>query len=57
MLLIIGGVQMNKTQYQLIVEQQRKFSESLKKNKEFWQDIYSMVKEYMKQFNELFNVS
>lgn len=53
---MIDGVQMNKTRYQMIIEQQKKFSESLKKNKEFWQDIFSMIKTYMKQFNELFNV-
>ena len=45
---------MNEEQHQMIVKQQKTFSESLREDKEFWRDIYSVLVECKKQFDELF---
>ena len=40
-------------QHRMIIEQQKKFCESLIKNKEIWRDIYSTVSAYTKEFIDL----
>ena len=37
----------------MIIEQQKKFNKSLKKNREVWQDLYFVVKAYTKELDEL----
>jgi hypothetical protein len=37
---------MNEEQYQMIVEQQKALNESLREDKEFWRDIYSVSIKY-----------
>lgn len=46
---------MNKSQRQIVLDQQKKLLESLRKNKESWQDIFSFLMQYKKQFNLLSN--
>ena len=46
---------MNEEQHQMIVERQKTFSESLREDREFWQDIYSFFEAYAKELDELFN--
>jgi hypothetical protein len=46
---------MNEKLHQMIIKRQKTFSESLKEDKEFWQDIYSFLEAYTKEFNWLFN--
>ncbi len=41
----------------MIVEQQKVLNESLREDKEFWRDIYSVLVERKKQFDELFNAA
>ena len=47
---------MNEKLYPMIMERQKTFSESLREDKEFWQDIYSFLEAYIKKFNVLFNI-
>ena len=44
---------MNKSHRQIVLDQQKKLLESLRKNKESWQDIFSFLMQYKKQFNVL----
>ena len=48
---------MNEEQYQMIVEQQKALNGSLREDKEFWRDIYSVLVKYKKQVDELFNAA
>ena len=38
-----------------ISDEQKKFSESLRINKDVWQDMYSALGAYTKEFEELFD--
>ena len=46
---------MNEKLYPMNMERQKTFGESLREDKEFWQDIYSFLEAYTKEFNGLFN--
>ena len=48
------GSPMKEKLHPLIIEQQKRVNESLKKDKEVWQDLYSVLGAYTKEFNELF---
>jgi len=45
---------MNEKLYPMIIERKKTFSESLREDKEFWQDIYSFLEAYIKEFKGLF---
>ena len=45
---------MNEKQIKTIKEQQKKFNDSLRKDKEVWQGLYSFGVAYTKEFDELF---
>jgi hypothetical protein len=47
---------MNEKLYPMIIEQQKTFIDSLRSDKEFWQDIYSFLEAYTKEFNGLVNI-
>lgn len=44
---------MNKTEQQTVLDQQKKFFESLKKHKALWGEIFCFLMEYKKQLNKL----
>ena len=46
---------MTKSQRQIVLDQQKKLTKSFKRNNEFWQDIFSFLKQFKKQFNRVSN--